>query len=105
MYGVSWGKGALKGLGNSTCGGKRIILQGTCGDEISDVPIEFELLHFSCFPHRDHFQMTTRPHAAVLPTQTRECIHLGLQLNPTVVRGLLFLKCKHSIKTEFFALL
>lgn len=38
MYGVSWGKVDLKGLG--MCCEQRAILQDTCGDQ-TDVPIEY----------------------------------------------------------------
>lgn len=67
VYGVCWGKGALKGLGNSMCSGKRIILQDPCGDEILGVPVEFELLHFSHFPNQDHWETTARLYAGSAP--------------------------------------
>lgn len=53
MYGVNWGKVALKGLG--MCAEQRAILQDTCGDQI-DVPIEYEHIHFSHFPDQDHLE-------------------------------------------------
>lgn len=57
-YGVSWGKVALKGMGTSMCGGQRVILQDSCGDQ-RDVPVELELLHFSHFSIQGHGEMTT----------------------------------------------